>query len=113
MTVLSTSSLDGNHVKNLQDDDLGIVKEIMIDASDNSIAYYILSCGGFLNMSNKLFALPAELVIFDTKRECFVLDISKEQLEHSYAFDKDNWPDFSDTIFRDSIKSYYGRRSVF
>lgn len=32
----------------------------MIDATDNSVAYYVLSLGGFLNMGDKLFALPAQ-----------------------------------------------------
>lgn len=112
MTVLSASSLDSNDVKNAQGDNLGSIKEIMIDVSDNSLAYYVLSFGGFLNMGDKLFAIPAHALKLDIENKCFILNVSKEQLENAQGFDKDNWPNFADTTFRDSIDSYYGRRSV-
>lgn len=108
MTVLSASSLEGNNVKNREGEDLGDIKDIMIDCSDNSIAYYVLSFGGFMNMGDKLFAVPAEAIKIDTENECCILNASKEQLENAEGFDKDNWPNFADQTFRDRINNHYG-----
>lgn len=107
MTVLSASTLNGDNVKNTQGDDLGNIKDIMIDASNNTVAYYVLSFGGFMNMGDKLFALPAQSLTLDTVNKCFILNATKEQLEKAKGFDKDNWPNFADKSFRDSLNSHY------
>lgn len=107
-TVLSASSLDSNTVKNAQGEDLGNIKDIMIDTADNSIAYYVLSFGGILGMGDKLFAIPSEALTLDTNEECFRLNVPKEKLENAEGFDKDNWPNFADQSFRNSIDNYYG-----
>lgn len=107
MTVLSASTLNGNSVKNNRGDDLGNIKDIMIDASNNTVAYYVLSFGGFLNMGDKLFAIPAQSLTLDTVNKCYILNASKEQLENAKGFDKDNWPNFADQSFRDSLNKHY------
>jgi hypothetical protein len=54
--VLSASTLSGDSVKNLADEDLGKIKELMIDIPSGRVAYAVLSFGGFLGMGDKLFA---------------------------------------------------------
>jgi sporulation protein YlmC with PRC-barrel domain len=56
--VLSASTLAGDRVKNSAGEDLGNVHEIMIDISSGTVAYAVLSFGGFLGMGDKLCALP-------------------------------------------------------
>lgn len=106
--VLSASSLDGDDVKNPQGEDLGSIKDIMIDTRDNSVAYYVLSFGGFMGMGDKYFALPPESITLDKENKCFILNADKERLKNAEGFDKDNWPNMADPSFRDSLYSYYG-----
>ena len=106
--VLSASTIEGNDVKNRQGEKLGTIKDIMICTTDNDVQYYVLSFGGFMGLGDKLFAIPPEAMECDTKNECFILNISKEQLEDAEGFDKDNWPNMSDPQFRDRIYGYYG-----
>ena len=69
--LLSASTLNGNDVKNSQKESLGHVKEIMLDTENSRIAYYVLSFGGWLEMGDKLFAIPPEAMKLDTEDKCF------------------------------------------
>ena len=107
-TTLSASTLSGDEVKNAAGEDLGHIKDIVLDTTSGQIAYYVLSFGGFLGLGDKLFAVPPQSIQIDTEEECIVLNVTKEQLKDAPGFDKDNWPDFADQRFRDQIYSYYG-----
>jgi sporulation protein YlmC with PRC-barrel domain len=106
--VLSASSLASHSVKSKRGEDLGSVKEIMIDITSGRIAYAVLSFGKLLGIDNKLFAIPWEVLTVDEDRKCFVLDADKASLEKAPGFDKDHWPDMADWRWGKSIYSYYG-----
>jgi len=91
--VLSATKLMGNKVVNTAGEQLGTVKELMIDLDDGLIAYAVLSFGGFLGLGDKLFAIPWEALTFNSDDQTFILDVDKEVLEDAPGFDKDNWPD--------------------
>ncbi|GGY53647.1 PRC-barrel domain-containing protein [Parvularcula lutaonensis] len=107
--VLSATSLTGDEVVNAQGEKIGKLEDIMIDMSNGRIEYGVLSFGGFLGIGDKLFAIPFDQFTVDTAKERLVLDIPKEKLENAPGFDKDNWPNFADTSFRNEVTSYYGR----
>nr|WP_295770726.1 PRC-barrel domain-containing protein [Rhodoferax sp.] len=106
--LMGANTLDGNDVYNKQDEDLGDVKEIMIDVPTGRVAYAVLSFGGFLGMGEKLFAVPWTALKLDTVNKRFVLDVSKERLKEAPGFDKDAWPDMADPTWVKGIHSYYG-----
>lgn len=108
-SVLSSSSIHGDSIRNRQGEDLGTVKDLMIDLTNGSVSYAVVSYGGFLGMGDKLFAVPFEALTLDAENHAFTLDVSKEQLEQAPGFDKDNWPDFADPSFADSVRSFYAR----
>jgi sporulation protein YlmC with PRC-barrel domain len=106
--VLSTSSLSGDSVVNPEGEDLGDIKDFMIDMDEGSIAYAVLSFGGILGFGDKLFAIPWDSLSIDTDNERFVLDVSKEQLENAPGFDENNWPKRPTAEFVDSVYTHYG-----
>lgn len=106
--VVSGGSLTGDSVRNLSGDELGDVQEIMLDVYDGSIAYAVLSFGGFLGMGDKLFAVPWKALKLVQDDEYFLLDVDKDVLEAAPGFDKDNWPDFSDPNWGQEIHDHYG-----
>lgn len=65
------------------------------------------SSGGVLGMGNKLFALPWGALKVDADKKNLVLSVSKERLKDAPGFDKDHWPNFAETTFAESIRSYY------
>ncbi len=107
-SVLTASSLEGTSIINSKDEDLGNIKDIMIDLQSGNIAYVVVSFGGFLGMGNKLFALPWEAFVVDEKREKVIVDIDKSVLENAPGFDKDNWPKNPDRDFISQVHTHYG-----
>jgi sporulation protein YlmC with PRC-barrel domain len=105
---MSAGSLIGDDVYNLQDEDLGDVKELMLDMRTGKVAYAVLSFGGFLGMGEKLFAVPWSALTLDTVNKRMTLDVNKERLECAPGFDADNWPDMADTEWANGIHRYYG-----
>jgi sporulation protein YlmC with PRC-barrel domain len=105
--TLSASSLEGTNVYNNSGQELGDIKEIMIDLDNGRIAYAVLSFGGFLGLGDKYFAIPWDSMSFDTVNERIILNVSKEKLENAPGFDKDHWPDTADTKFLENVYTYY------
>jgi sporulation protein YlmC with PRC-barrel domain len=106
-SVLAASTLAGDSVRNAAGEDLGKIDEIMIDIPSGRVAYAVLSFGGFLGMGNKLFAVPWSALKVDEDEKCFILNVDRQTIEQAPGFDKDNWPDMSDTSFGTEISSYY------
>jgi sporulation protein YlmC with PRC-barrel domain len=106
--LMGADTLLGNDVYNAQDEDLGDIKEIMLDMRTGHVSYAVLSFGGFLGMGEKLFAVPWSALKLDTVNKRFVLDASKDRLEGAPGFDKNDWPDMADTTWEKGIHDYYG-----
>ena len=106
--LMGADTLIGDSVVNAADENLGDIKEIMLDMQTGQVAYAVLSFGGFLGMGDKLFAVPWQALHLDTVNKRFVLDIDKQQLQNAPGFDKDAWPDMADTRWAQQIHSFYG-----
>ena len=109
--LMGADTLIGDDVYNQKDEDLGDIKEIMLDMNNGSVAYAVLSFGGFLGIADKLFAVPWKALKLDTANKRFILNVDKERLESAPGFDKDNWPDMADPNWQNTINSYYGTKS--
>ena len=94
--VLSASTLTKDSVRNRTNEDVGSLKEIMIDVPSGRVAYAVLAVGGFLGIGERLFAIPWGALALDQDRKCFILDVDKQRLQNAPGFDKDNWPDMAD-----------------
>lgn len=106
--LMGANTLNGNDVYNEKDEDLGDIKEIMLNMRTGRISYAVLSYGGFLTLGEKLFAVPWEALKLDTVNKRFVLNVDKERLESAPGFDKDDWPDMADTTWAERVNSFYG-----
>ena len=106
--VMGADTLVGNDVYNHKDEDLGDIKEIMLDMRSGKVGYAVLSFGGFLGMGEKLFAVPWNALKLDTENKRFVLNVEKERLKLAPGFDKDKWPNMADQSWAKEIHSYYG-----
>ncbi|QRX82428.1 PRC-barrel domain-containing protein [Glaciimonas sp. PAMC28666] len=106
--VLGADTLIGNDVCNQSGEDLGDIKELMIDTRTGKVNYAVLSFGGFLGMGEKLFAVPWSVLKLDSVNERFILDVDKDRLKSAPGFDKDHWPDMADQSWSSEIDTYYG-----
>jgi sporulation protein YlmC with PRC-barrel domain len=109
--LMGADTLIGEDVYNTRDEDLGDIKEIMLDMNNGRIAYAVLSFGGLMGMGDKLFAVPWSALTLDTKNKRFILNVDKERLNSAPGFNKDDWPDMADTSWQNTINSYYGTKT--
>ncbi len=110
--LMGADTLMGEDVYNRQEEDLGDIKEIMIDMQSGQIAYAVLSFGGILGMGDKLFAVPWQALQLDTVNKRFILDVTKERLESAPGFDKDRWPDMASAEFGSQVHGFYGTQQA-
>lgn len=108
--LMGADTLVGNDVYSNKDEDLGDIKEIMLDMRSGKVGYAVLSFGGFLGMGEKLFAVPWNALTLDTKNKRFVLNVEKDRLKGAPGFDKDHWPNMADQSWVKEIHSYYGTK---
>jgi sporulation protein YlmC with PRC-barrel domain len=108
--LMSTDTLSGNDVYNSDGEDLGEVKDFMLDMSDGTVGYAVLSFGAFLGMGEKLFAVPWNALKLDTENKRFILNVDTNRLKNAPGFDKGHWPDMADQSWAQEIHSYYGTK---
>jgi sporulation protein YlmC with PRC-barrel domain len=108
--VLSATTMIGDKVVSPDGEDLGTLKEVMLDLDEGRVSYAVLSFGGFLGFGDKLFAIPWEALSINTEDHTFILNVDKEQLENAPGFDKDNWPDTAqyEAGWLLDVYNYYG-----
>lgn len=105
--VMAADTLVGDRVVNATGENLGKIRDIMIDVPGGRVAYAVLSFGGVLGMGDKLFAIPWAALVLDADQHCFVLDIDKTRLRNAPGFDKEHWPSMGDMRWATSIYEYY------
>jgi len=107
-SLMGANTLLSNDVYNRDSEDLGDIKEFMIDMASGKIAYAVLSFGGLMGMGDKLFAVPWAALALDTANKRFTLDVRKDALKDAPGFDKDNWPSMSDKTWTKGVHEFYG-----
>ncbi len=106
--LMGADTLMGNDVYNKEGDDLGDIKEFMVDMASGRIAYAVLSFGGMLGMGEKLFAVPWSALKLDTVNKRFELGVEKDALKEAPGFDKDHWPSMADQSWAKGVHKFYG-----
>lgn len=107
--VVSASTLAGYRVRSHENEDLGAIEEILIDASTGRVAYAVLCFGGSLGFGDKLFAIPWDLLRLNAPERTLILACERGQLEGAPAFQQDDWPDFDNETWDREIRDHYRR----
>ena len=106
--VPAKKTVIGSKVINQQNEDLGKIEDIVIDADAGRIAYAVLSFGGFLGLGDKYFAIPWEALRFNLSDKHALLNVDKKVLENAPGFSKENWPNMADATWGNQIFTHYG-----
>jgi sporulation protein YlmC with PRC-barrel domain len=106
------SKLIGADVENPQGENLGDIKDVVID-QDGRVTYVVLAFGGFLGLGEKYYAIPWAALTPEAgqkpgDRNRYILNVDKERLKNAPGFDRNNWPDMADRTWGEQIYAYYG-----
>lgn len=107
--VTRASKIIGTPVKNPNGDNLGDIKELVLDPWSGKVVYAVLSYGGVLGMGDKLFIVPWKALNWPLNKEYYVLDLNKSTLTSAPGFDKKHWPDTTNTLElqREGLNQFY------
>lgn len=106
--LISADKVEGTAVYNTKGEDLGHVSEIMIDKISGEVAYAVLKYGSVMGIGGKLFALPWNILKYNTRFGGYVVDIPEDRLKSAPSFDQNNPPDMADASWTKQIHDYYG-----
>jgi len=101
------SKVIGTSVKNLQDEKLGKVENLLLDLAAGRVVTVIVSSGGFLGLGDELSAVPPSAFRFSPDRNTLQLDASKEMLSSAPHFKADQWPDFDQPSYAVGVYRAY------
>lgn len=91
--VSRASKIIGTTVKNANGDNLGDIKELVVNPESGQVVYAVVSYGGVLGMGDKLFAVPWKALLWTADKEHYILNVDKTTLKNAPGFDKTHWPD--------------------
>jgi sporulation protein YlmC with PRC-barrel domain len=105
------STIEGLKVMNPAGEDLGKVKDLVIDMGTGKVVYAALDFGGFLGVGDKLFAVPFKSFQYSHNGQysLLVLDASKERLKKAPGFNKNHWPDMADPSWSHDVDQFYNQ----
>ncbi len=112
--TVRASKLIGTNLKNSNDESVGEIKDLVMDASTGKVRYVAVTYGGFLGLGSKLFAVP--FAAFRVRQNTsaltpgdytLTLDVTKDQLSGAQGFDNDHWPDFANEGFTQELDRRY------
>ena len=79
--LLSTESILGSNIKDPQGEEVGEVKQLMIDPQTGVVKYAVVSVGGFLGMGEKTIIVPWHTLEVARDGRSVVLNASKQLLQ--------------------------------
>ncbi len=92
--IKARAQLLNAEIKNRQGEDLGEIEELVLDKT-GKIKYVVISHGGFLDIGDKVVAVPWQPSRISFDEDHVVMDVTRAQLAEAPAFEKDEWPDMS------------------
>lgn len=101
------SKVIGTNVENAQGENLGEIKDLIVDLGSQRVHYAVLASGGALGLGEKLFAYPISAFKPQADGDKLVLNIDKDRLKDAPGFDDDKWPDWSDNRYRGEVDRYF------
>lgn len=105
--LLTATSIIGDNVENHAGEDLGKIKDIMIDVKRGMIEYVVIEFGGFLGMGEKYFAVPFEALELKPGKQVYILNKDKAFLTKAPGFNKEHWPGTNSQHYAE-VRGYWG-----
>lgn len=105
--LIASDRVEGTPVRRPGGGKIGTVQRLMIDKVSGTVAYAVLSFGGFLGMGRKHLPIPWERLKYDLVREAYLIDITDEELSRAPAYEADAEFDWGDRSQEIVIRNYY------
>lgn len=101
--------LIGADVRNVQDEDLGDIDDVVLDPQTGNVEYVIVSRGGFFGIGSEEVAVPLEHLRVAPGMTTFVLPVNEAEMEQApqVAQENDVDPGQTRSVQQDKVDSYW------
>jgi len=106
-TLIASDRVEGTPVRRSNGEKIGTIQRLMIDKLSGSVAYAVLSFGGFLGMGQKHAPIPWARLNYDPTLGAYHLDLSNEELSGAPSIAADQEFDWGDRSREVEIHKYY------
>ena len=90
-------------IRNRNNEDLGEIKDLVIDFQSGKVAYATIATGGFLGLKEKLLAVPlSALTPSEHSENYLILDATKGEIVDAPGIAQTNWPDYRNPNYDES-----------
>ena len=107
-TLISSHKVEGTSVYNAEGDQLGTVDSLMVNKTTGKVAYAVMSFGGFLGIGEKYHPVPWDVLKYDTSKEGYVVNLTRDQLENAPTYDRGDERRLYDRTYEESVHRHYG-----
>lgn len=82
-SVIPAGRVAGGHVYDLSGQKIGVIEDIMLDKLQGTVAYAVLSFGGFLGLDTKHYPLRWSMLRYNTELDGYQVKLDKAALENA------------------------------
>jgi sporulation protein YlmC with PRC-barrel domain len=111
-TTIQVSKIVGKKVKSSQGEEIGVVKDVMIDRNTGCLAYTVLSTGGAAGArvtgGGKLVAVPWAVYSPTANATELTVTVDRERIYSAPVFDFARIDEYSRPEYITNVYSYYG-----
>src|SRR5256884_9423428 len=110
-TYVQTSKLVGTKVKSSQGEEIGVVKDVVLDRNTGCMAYTVLSTGGGgarVSRGGKMVAVPWTVYSPTSDLSVMTVTVDRDRIYNAPVFDYARIEEYSRTDYVTNVYSYYG-----
>lgn len=107
-TLLASKLLDYN-VQGANGEDLGEVKDAIINPQSGKIQYVVLASGGVLGIGEKWIPVPLKALTIGQADNTFALNVTQQDLSNAPNFDLNKLPDTTAPGWDANLQSYWNQ----
>jgi sporulation protein YlmC with PRC-barrel domain len=101
-TLVRSGELIGKDVMTQMGDELGEVKDVVIDTRTGNVAFAVISS------QDRLYPVPISMLSVDPGVDKLVLNIDKNRFVNAPSFTEDTWANITERQYGSQVYRYYG-----
>lgn len=109
---LDAGELKGDDVANPNGDVVATIDDFIVDRGSGRIQYAVLNSGSVLGLGGKDIAVPYAALRYDSVKERFTINLTKEQIERAASFSPEDWSNLEHTTWTEDLESWWDETFV-
>lgn len=107
--IIAADKVEGTAVYNMAGDNIGTIRNVLIDKLSGKVVYATMAFGGVLGIGEKYHALPWNVLKYNTDLGGYQVDIDREKLQAGpAATEEELTQNLQDRDWGRKVYDYYG-----